>query len=180
MRLHTLLATLVATFLAAPGHTEEDHQQWIQYLTGTWSVTNLNDGTSTAETLRLTSGGKAAMSTGTFADGMDYSRLIYWEPDTETLLETWVRSDGLLVVNRYEDVTGPKLVGKTKLVNAKGEVATGTIVREQVSGDELTSSYAGYLPGEPGQVQMNWVSKRRTGSAEIPQNGSPKSGSGAH
>ncbi len=154
------LPNLDFTFTRATSGAAANYQEWIKYLAGTWTVTG-GDSETYDEFVESASGGKALLSRGKFADGVQYTRQVGWEADTGTLVETWCLANGTYLVNRYQEIDERKCVGQTKIVDVDGHTAHGTIIRERINDDELKSLYHGGLPGQTEKVEMTWISKRR-------------------
>jgi hypothetical protein len=148
------------TFTRVTPVAAETRQAWIKYLAGEWTTTD-KDGHTADESVETGSDGKALVSRGKFADGVEYVRQVGWEADSNTLVETWYTSSGASVVNRYRNIGEQKIVGNTTLSDGEGRPGKGTITREKVSENELKSVYRGTLPGETEKSVLTWISKRK-------------------
>jgi len=151
---------LASSMVVGQAEGKDPHQQWIKYFAGSWAVTDQN-GNTYDEPIGLASGGTALFGQGKLPDGVDYVRVLGWEADSKTLVETWYLSNGMHLVTRFREIGENKLVGNVTLADGKGQTAKGTVTREKTSKDEFTSTYRGNLPGQGDESILVWKAKRK-------------------
>jgi len=98
----------------------------MQYLVGNWETEGTFEGKPSKGTFSAHwVPGKHCLTLAGRNPDLSFSGISGWDPATGNIVETWHRSDGVLVEIRYAEITPSTWKGTVKLTNAAGKVLTG-------------------------------------------------------
>ena len=131
----------------------------MQFLVGEWETEGTYQGADFRGTYAATSApGKHCLIMNSKSSAMTATGVNGWDPTTKDIVETWYRTDGFRIEQRFSHMTESVWEGTVVLQDTSGETQRGTI-RLEKGADGNSFIFTGSVDGESLVVRNRRVTR---------------------